>query len=715
VTLRRATGEAAFAADFTRPDTLHLAIRRSPLAHGRLVAADTADARAQAGVVTALTADEAGGLLDPVLRFVGDRAAVVAAEDPEIARRAADMIRLVVKPLPISLDPVAATREPDHVAARVDIELGDVDAALAEAEHVVEGTWSFPFTPAVTLEPPVALTWLDEDRRLVVRTSAGSPFRVRGLLADRLGLPAARIRVVRPLVAGSAGGRSDVHIEDLCGLVTLRTGRPARLALGAEEELAIAPGRPPQRVDVRLGLRGGRVSALALRLLVDVGGGAEGAEELLRSAGRQAVALYGAASFRFDAVAVRTHRPPMSTPHGADDDAAFALECAVAEASASFGEDGVTMRHHLLRRPSAHREAGRELSQALGEAPGADDTLPIAEVLRTGAEEVGWKDRTAERTPLDPIQRGLGVGLARRSTGAAGGTGAAASLRLLEDGSFALAAAPSSTGGADETAFTAAAASLLGIPTRRVVLAAADTDSAPFEAGDLTAAFFSAGRAVEQAAELARERIREAGAALLEADAEAVEVVAGEVRAADDRRVSFATIGASALRAGQPLVATVVPSAGEMPPSDAAVFAEIEVDTETGVVRPLRLTAAVAGGPFADPRPAEAQVEGALAAALERAVAAGLSFDDDGVPHARPLRSWPLVAAQDIPPISVIFVPTGDPSTRFGAVAVGDAAGRAAVAAIAGAVADATGGAVRSLPLDPGTVLDLRPDRSGPA
>jgi putative selenate reductase molybdopterin-binding subunit len=711
VTLRRATGEAAFASDFTRPESLHLAIRRSPVAHGRVVAADTADARALAGVVTALTAEEAGGLLDPVLRFVGDRAAVVAAEDPEIARRAAEMIHLVLRPLPVSLDPEAATGDPDRVAARLDIRLGDVDAALAEAEHVIEGTWTFPLSPAVALDPPVALTWLDEDRRLVVRTSAESPFRVRGLLAERLGLPAARIRVVRPLVAGGAGGRSEVLIEDLCGLVTLRTGRPARLALTAEEELTISPGHPPQRIEVRLGLRDGRVSGLALRVLVDVGGGTEGAEELLRSAGRQAVALYGAASLRLEAVAVRTHRPPTSVPHGADDNIGFALECAVAEAAARLEEDGVTLRHRLLRHPTADREAAGELAEALGEAPGADDTLPIAELLRTGAEQVGWRSRTSERTPLDPVQRGLGVGLARRPTGAVGGTGAAASLRLLEDGSFALAAAPSAAGGADETAFAAAAADALGIPTRRVVLAAADTDSAPFEAGDLAPAFFSAGRAVEQAAEIARARIRAAGAALLEADPEAVELVAGEVRAPDDRRVSFATIGASALRAGQPLVATAAPSAGSTPPSDAAVFAQVEVDTETGVVRPLRLTAAVAGGPFADPRPAEAQIEGALAAALERALAAGLSIDADGVPLAGSLRSWPLVAAGDIPPISVIFVPTGEPPTRFGAVAVGEAAGQAAVAAIGGAVAEATRGTVRSLPFDPGTVLGLGPDR----
>ena len=230
-----------------------------------------------------------------------------------------------MKPLPIVLDIEAARTDPERVAARFEAAVGDVGEAIANADHVVEGTWTVPFAPAVTLEPTVALTWLDEDRRLVVRTSAESPFRVRGLLADRLGLPAARIRVVRPLVAGGVGGRSDVPIEDLCALVTLRTGRPARLALTSEEELPIVPGRPPQRVDVRLAVRDGRVSGLALRVLVDVGAGAEGAEGLLRSAARQALSLYGTPSLHVEAVAVLTHRPPTCGRHGAEDDAAFAV------------------------------------------------------------------------------------------------------------------------------------------------------------------------------------------------------------------------------------------------------------------------------------------------------------------------------------------------------------------------------------------------------
>jgi putative selenate reductase molybdopterin-binding subunit len=707
MTLRRATGEVAFAADHALPGALHLVIRRSPMAHGRVVAADTSDARALPGVVTAMAAEDTGGVLDPVLRFVGDRAAVVAAEDPDIARRAAEMVHLVLKPLPATLDMVAARSDPERVAARLEVRADDVEAVLASADHVIEGTWAAPFAPALALEPRVALTWLDEDRRLVVRTSAESPFRVRRLLADRLGLPAARIRVVRPLVAGGARGRSDISVEDLCALVTLRTGRPSRLALTSEEELTVVPGRPPQRTEIRLALRDGRVSGLSLRMLVDVGAGAEDAEGLLRSAVRQAFSLYATPSLKVEAVAVRTNRPPTSVRHGADDDAAFAVECAIEEAARWLGEDPLEFRRRQLRRGGDLLDVSREL----GVSPGADDATPLGDLLQEGSRRSRWGRRARARQGLDPVQRGFGVGLARLAAGVAEGSGTAAALRLLEDGSFMLAAAPSSAGAADETVFVTVVAEVLGVPTRRVVLAAADTDSAPFETGDPAPDFFSVGRAVEEAAGRARDQIREAGAALLATDPAAAELVGGEVRAADGRAASLAAIGAAALRAGEPLAATATPSAASAPPSDAAVFAEVAVDTETGTVRPLRLTAVVAGGPFADPRPAEAQIEGALATALERALAAAQPLDAEGRPLAPSLRRWPLVAASDVPPISVTFLPTDEPSTRFAAVAVGEAAGRAAVGAIAGAVADAIGGSVRSLPLDPGTVLDLRHHR----
>jgi putative selenate reductase molybdopterin-binding subunit len=707
VSLRRATGQAAFAGDLLLPGTLHLALRRSPLARGRVVRFDTRAAGALPGVALVACAGEEGSPFSREQRYVGDRVAVAAAEEPELARRAVDLAEIEIEPLPAVLDAEAAARDEAAVAARAEATTGDVEDALARAQHVVEGEWSLPFTPAVSLEPPLAMTWLDEDRRLVVRTSAESPFRVRGVLAERLSLPAARIRVVRPLVAGGSFGRAELVVEDLCALVTLRTGRPARLALSAEEELTTTPGRPAQRVRVRLGLSEGRLSALDVELLVDLGAAGEGAHELLRSCGRHALALYRVPHLRFRATAVRTNRPPTSAPQGGDAGAALAVECAVDEAAALLEEDAATFRRRQLRAPG---DPGTDVLEALGEPRGRDDARAIAELLRVGARGGGarrWRPYSA----AGPLRRGSGVGIARRATGPEGGAGASAALRLLDDGSFTLAASPSAAGGTDEAAHAEAAAAILGVPPHRVVCAAADTDSAPFESGDAPPAHFSAGRAVEESARLARERIREAGAALLGAPVGEVTLDDGQVRDRDGRSVTLAEIGASGLRSGHPLTVTAAPPPAATPPSLAAAFAEVEVDEETGVVRVTRLSTTLSGGPFADSRPPEGQAQGALADAVEQALAGGLTFDAEGRPQVRSLRRWPLVAAVDVPSLSVTFVPGGEPLSRFAAAALGEAAARAALAAIVNAVSQAAGTRLRELPLTPARVLDAATSR----
>jgi len=701
VSLRRATGQATFAGDISLPGLLQLALRRSPLAHARVLRADASAARALPGIAAVLVAGEPDSPLPALLRYVGDRVAVAAAEELDLARRAVESIPIELEPLTAVLDVEAALRDEAQVAARVSVAEGDVDGALSGAEHVVEGEWSLPFTPAVPLEPPLAVTWLDEDRRLVVRTSADSPFRVRGALADRLSLPAARIRVVRPHVAGGSFGRSEMTAEELCARVTLRTGRPARLALSAEEELTTAPGRPAQRVRVRLGTSGGRLVALDVRLCVDVGADGEGAAELLRSSGRHALGLYRVPAVRFEAVAARTNLPPASAPRGADAGAAFAVECAVDEAASRLGDDPAAFRRRHLRSPG---DPGGQALVALGELPGQDDTRAAAELLPT-------PDGARPRWPLPsgggPRRRATGLGLARRLAGAEGRAAAAANLRLLDDGSFTLAAGLSAAGGADEAAWSEAAAAILGVPTHAVVCAAADTDTAPFEAGEPAPAEFAAGRAVEEAARLLREQIREAGAGLLGVPAAEATVTGGTVRGQGGagRAVSFAEIGSAALRAGRPLAATAAPLPESAPASLAAVLAEVELDEETGVVRVLRLTASLGGGPFADPRGPESRVEGALVGAMEQALAGGLGFDAEGRPLVRSLRRWPLVAALDVPPLSVAFFPAGDPLSRFGAGSLGDTAGRAALAAIVNATSRAAAVRLRELPLGPATLL----------
>ena len=696
MSLRRATGQAAFAGDHALPGTLHLALRRSSSAHARVLRLSTAAARSVPGVVELLTREQAPQLFGEELRFVGDRLALCAAEEPDTARRALELVELELEPLPVELDAERAALDAQRIAATVSVSEGDAAKALAAAETVVEGEWSLPFAPAVSLELPVAITWLDEDQRLVVRSSAESPFRVRGALAERLGVPAARIRVERPLVAGGTLGRADLLVEDACALVTLRTGRPARLSLDGEEAAAVAMGRPAQRVRLRLGLARGSIVALDASLLVDLGADGDDAESLLRSAGRHALGLYQIPHLRFTAAAVRTNRPPASAPRGADAALAFALECALDEAALRLGTDAVALRRSHLRRPG---DPGAGALAALGEPTGADDARAIAELLREARP-----DEPAAGAARGALRRGSGMAVARRAH-AAGSHAGSAALRLLDDGSFTLSAEPAVAGSADERAYAEAAAAILGIPSRRVVCVAADTDSAPYLASGEPKASGAAGRAVEEVAGLARERIRAEGASVLGVPLAQARLAEGRVEDGTGRAVSFGEIAAAALRAGRPLSATATPVESGTPHSLAAAFAHVDVDVETGAVHVRRLQAAVAGGPFEDARPASAQVEGSLLAALEQALATGVEFDGAGRPRETSLRRIPCVAAIDAPPLAVSFVPAGDPLSRFGATAHGEAAGRAALAALANAIARAIAARPGALPLSPARVL----------
>ncbi len=262
MSLRRATGQAAFAGDFAAARARCTSPCGDRLSPTRGSCAPTPPPRAALpGVAAVLCAGRRGELLSPVVRA----SSATAWRWPPRRSPSSPGARWTWSSSTSSRCPPCSTPERGAPRRRLGRGAGvgrpraTWTGRSRAPQHVVEGEWSLPFTPAVALEPPLAVTWLDEDRRLVVRTSAESPFRVRGMLADRLSLPAARIRVVRPLVAGGSFGRAELVVEDLCALVTLRTGRPARLALSAEEELTTTPGRPAQRVRVRLGLAGGRL------------------------------------------------------------------------------------------------------------------------------------------------------------------------------------------------------------------------------------------------------------------------------------------------------------------------------------------------------------------------------------------------------------------------------------------------------------------------
>lgn len=714
MSVKRVTGHGAFAGDLRVPGLLHLRVVRSPHAHARVLRIDTAAARALPGVVAVLGhTDRPGGaaapawppLFDATVRYVGDRVAVVAAEDPELALRAADAVRVEYEDLSPVLDPEEALRpeaglvhetatEPRNLAARVQAAIGDVERALAEAERMFEATYKVPAAQASPIEPHLVISWLDEDRRLVVRTSTESPFRVRRTLAERLDIPAARILVVQAQVGGGFGGKSDVVAEDLCALVTLRTGRPARLVFSREEELTVAPARPAQTVRLRVGVHARRLTALDLRVLVDAGAYPAGSEALLRAAAREALSLYSIPEVRFIGEAAFTHRPPTSPLRGQGVlGTLFALESHLDLIADALGEDPLELR----RRHLATHEQTLRVAERL-DVPAPAGQFEAAEAMAAGAREIDWSRRGKTPAQSGARRRGVGMALVRH---AVVGERGAASLQLREDGSFNLFVGASAMGNGAEVAFAAAAAESLGVPVERVVPAAGDTDSAPLDPGSAAPTLYLTGRAVQAAAARVRSQIIEAGARHLGADAQELVAQDEHVRSRDGRAVAFGVLAASAFGSGEPIAATAFHTADEAAPAGAAVFAEIEADVETGEVRVLKLVTVLDGGPRLDPRLAEAEVEGDALRSTGDALFEHMAFAADGRAVLRSLRDYRIATAADAPEMRTLFVPLGAPATPFGARPLGEVAATGPALAIANAVAHAIGARVNELPLDP--------------
>ena len=323
-------------------------------------------------------------MLDRKVRFVGDRVAVVAADDPELARRACEAIKVEYEVLPAVFDPEQAMDagapvihdQADasgikdaarNLAARIRAEVGARRARLREAERVFEATYRVPYVQQSSIEPHITITWLDEDNRLIVRTSTQVPFHVRRIIAPLLEIPVRRIRVIKPRMGGGFGGKQEVLIEDLCGMLTLRTGRPVRLEFTREEELTAARTRHPQILTVKSGVAGRPLTALQMEVLENTGAYGTHALTVMSVTGNRALSLYRCPNLRYEARAVYTNLAVAGAFRGYGcPQGFFALESHVDEVAAGLGEDPLEFRRRN------HVQEG--------------DEQPIAEVLGEGKE-----------------------------------------------------------------------------------------------------------------------------------------------------------------------------------------------------------------------------------------------------------------------------------------------------------------------------------------
>lgn len=749
--VKLATGRGTFVDDIHVPGLLYARILHSPHAHARIVRIDASQARAMPGVVCVLTHEDvprvpyttAGQgwpepspydavMLDRKVRFVGDRVAVVAAVDLELAQRACEAIKVEYEILPALFDPEKSMAEGAPVlhdqadasgikdarrnlAAEIVAEVGSVASGFAEAERVFEATYRVPYVQQSSIEPHVTITWLDEDHRLVVRTSTQVPFHVRRIIAPLLGIPVGRIRVIKPRVGGGFGGKQEILIEDLCGMLTLRTGRPVRLEYTREEELTAARTRHPQIVTVKSGVREGRFTALEMRVLENTGAYGTHALTVMSVTGNRALSLYRCPNLRYEARAVYTNLAVAGAFRGYGcPQGFFALESHVDEVAAALGTDPLEFR----KRNHVQEGDDQPIAEVLGEGREGFTQIirscGLPQAIELGARAIGW---TQKRAPLravgtetlaSSLRRGVGMAIVMQASGIPGVDMGAASLKMNEDASFNLLVGATDIGTGADTMFCQMAAEALGVSIDKIIPYSSDTDMTPFDPGAYASSTtYISGRAVEKAALAVREQIAAVGARMLEEPPGEVVLHGQKVCAKDGRFVTYEQVCLSSLYQKDQfqIMATASHMSYDSPPPFAAVFVEVEVDVETGVVRVLKVVEAVDCGQVVNPKMAEGQIEGAAIQSVGYALYERMPFDASGRMQFRSFRDYTIATAVDVPEIVSILVPTHEPTGPYGAKAVAEIPINGPAPAIANAVFHAIGVRVREIPLTPDRVL----------
>ncbi len=752
--IKLATGRGTFVDDIALPGLLHARILHSPHAHAVIKRIDASRARALPGVACVLTHEDvpripyttAGQgwpepspydavMLDRKVRFVGDRVAVVAAEDPELAQRACDAIEVEYELLPANFDPERAM-DPGaavihdqsdasgikdasrNVAAEIVAEVGDVKDGFAQAEQVFEHTYRVPYVQQASIEPHIAITWLDEDHRLMVRTSTQVPFHVRRIIAPLLGLEVRRIRVIKPRIGGGFGGKQEILIEDLCGMLTLRTGRPVRLEYTREEELSAARTRHPQILTVKSGVKDGRFTAIELKVLENTGAYGTHALTVMSVTGNRALSLYRCPNVRYEAHAVYTNLAVAGAFRGYGcPQGFFALESHVDEVAAALGEDPLEFR----KRNHVQEGDDQPIAQVLGEGREGFKQLirscGLPQCIDQGAKAIGWTKKRKARKVQGPVVTGVGMAIVMQASGIPGVDMGAASIKMNEDGSFNLLMGATDIGTGSDTMFCQVAAETLGVAVDKIIPYSSDTDMTPFDPGAYASSTtYISGRAVEKASRQVLQQIVEVAGRMLEEHPQDLVTHEEKVCAKDGRFVTYSQVCLSSLYQHDQfqIMATASHMSYDSPPPFAAVFAEVEVDTETGLVRVLKVVEAVDCGQVVNPHMAVGQVEGAAVQSIGYGLYERMPFDADGRMAFRSFRDYTIANACDVPELVTILVPTHEPTGPYGAKAIAEIPINGPAPAIANAVFHATGVRVRALPLTPDRVWEALASRPGP-
>jgi xanthine dehydrogenase molybdenum-binding subunit len=729
----KVTGHARYAGDLSLPGMLHGKTKRSTIAHATIRRIDVAKALALPGVRAVLTHENVPRvlhygsphprsasvtrdqyILDTRVRYWGESVAAVAADSEEIAEEALDLIEVEYEALPAAFTVDQALR-PDAplihdgrtgnlVVDPVLIKRGDVERGFAEAAFVVEGTYAMGRPTPAYMEPNVCVCQWDADGKLTAWISTQTPFMVRGILAEVLGVPHHKVRVLVDHMGGGFGAKQDLfQTEFLCALLAKATRRPVRMEFTRKETFLGGRSRHPGTVWLKQGFRqDGSISARQARVTFDSGAYGSHGPGVTAVGTAALTSLYRCENVHLEGRCVYTNTPIAGAYRGYGVvQTYYALDIQMDEAAEKLGIDPAEIKLRNAVRdgdlsPSGHPIVGHGLEDC----------------IRRGMAETGWPAlRRQRRTSPGPVRYGWGMGCEMHGSSAYPGIKEQgnATVRMNEDGTVQLFTGATGLGTGAHTALAQVVAEELGVRFEDVSVVHGDTDVVPWDIGAFAShTTYMGGRAAQMAAAEVKRTLLERAADQLEAAADDLEVRQGVITVrGSDRRTTVRE--AISPKKGLPSD-HIVASATYRPTksySFAAHFVEVQVDTETGQIDVLQVVPVHEIGKVIHPVAAAGQIEGGIQQGIGHTLTEDYVID---LTNGRSLNAgfvdYKMPLSMDMPPIRTIMLETApDPGGPYGAKGVGEDPIIAIGPAIANAVHDAIGVRFRHYPITPEQVL----------
>jgi len=730
----KVTGTARYAGDFSWPGMLYGRIKRSNVAHARILRIDVSKALALPGVKAVLTHENvprvlhAGSphprsasvtcdqyILDSKVRYWGEGVAAVAATSEEIAEAALELIEVEYEPLP-AVFTVEEAQQPDAplihdrgfghnlVLAPQLFTRGDIEKGFAEADFIIEGEYEGGRPTPAYMEPNVCACQWDGNGNLTVWISTQTAFMVRGIMAEVLGLPLSKVRVLVDHMGGGFGAKQDLfQHEFLCALVARQTKRPVRMEYTREETFLGGRTRHPAKIWLKQGFKNdGSITARQAKVVFNSGAYGSHGPGVTIVGTSALVSLYRCENVHLEGRCVYTNSPIAGAFRGYGVvQTYYALDIQMDEAAQRLGMDPVALK----------------LKNAVREGDIAPSNHPLIghgleDCIRHGRDIVGWEALRQRSRDEGAVKTGWGMGCEMHGSSAYPGIKEQgnAIVKMNEDGTVVLLTGTAGLGTGAHTALSQIVAEELGVSFERVSCVHGDTDVVPWDIGAFAShTTYMGGRAAQMAAAKVKEQLLERAAGLLEVAAAELEVRDNHVhlRADPVRRLSVKEVVGA--RKGIP-AAQFVGSATYHPTksySFAAHFVEVKVDTETGQIAVAQVVPVHEIGKVIHPVGAAGQIEGGIQQGIGHTLyedyqvdlKTGRSLNANFVDYKMPL-------AMDMPPIHTVLLETApDPGGPFGAKGVGEDPIVAIGPAIANAVYDAIGVRFRHYPIKPEQVL----------